>query len=338
MSKRLLAPGWTSVYLCLIMVLTRLNVCGGTGNLPTSDNLEPRAAVVLTAPPRMKGEPGPYTQGSWGPRLCLFLHAIHSVDVHLNQALNTHYPIFVIVASDHHLDPDDGPYTAQDRALIRSWAPHSNVTFVAVEFYSGRALPVGVTPDHVARWNQGLDGGVKGRPIGYRSMCRLWSGRLQRMDFLDGFDMYMRLDDDSFFTADVPRDPFVALNDANADYGYIRKSPDPHGIDALRALVQPDRLPRSTTNAIYTNFHIARVAVFRSGKFQRLWHKAEKARVFMKHRVGDALWHQMLVDIGLVAKATVMKWVPYAHNVNDFPGYPPKHWQAECQGGAPPRS
>lgn len=277
------------------------------------------AAVVITAPQRYKGETG-YAKSSWGPRMCLFLHAIQSIDHNFNMALNTSYPIIVIVSKDHEFDHDDGPYTSSDRRRIRKWAPHSQIIFVDVDFYTGYAFPPGVFVPQVNRWIKGLDGGTPGRTIGYRSMCRLWSGRIQVHPVIAAFDYYMRLDDDGFFTRPLRVDPIAKLHSKGGDYGYIRKSDDPHGYLALKNLVHPKKL--SGTNSPYTNFHIARPVTFRSSEYKRLWSRAQDNQIFMKHRVGDALWHQMLIDIGVFKAPVRMRWVPYAHNTNDYPGYP----------------
>lgn len=64
-------------------------------------------------------------------RFCLLLRAIRSVDQHLNAHFGP-YPIFLLVARDHQLDPlgKDAAYTARDKALLRKWAPNSELIFV----------------------------------------------------------------------------------------------------------------------------------------------------------------------------------------------------------------
>jgi len=302
----------------------------------TPNHVRVNGAVVVQAPPRNKGI-APYTLGSWGPRFCLFLHMIRSVDKYLNLALKTSYPVYVIVSSDPELDPlgDDAQWTAEDRALIRSWAPHTNVEFVEVPMYSGDALPRDTTLDQIGRWILGKDDGVPGRPLGYRAMCRLWSGRLQRMSFLDKYDFYMRLDDDSFFTSQLLTDPFKTLQSQNMDYAFIRKSPDPHGAEQLKVITNNHGNWSGNTNSPYTNFHIARVSVFRTPKFVAFWDDLERNKMFMKSRVGDALLHAALLEMFVQPRVIQLKTLPYAHNSNDYGNaYPPKEWNAECPSRA----
>lgn len=82
-------------------------------------------AIVFLAPQRNQGS-------LWATdRFCLLLRAIRSVDQHLNAQFGP-YPIFLLVARDYELDPlgKDAAYTPEDRALLRKWAPQSELIFV----------------------------------------------------------------------------------------------------------------------------------------------------------------------------------------------------------------
>ena len=130
-------------------------------------------AVVFLAPQRNEGS-------LWNiDRFCMLLRAVRSVDRYLNTKYGP-YPIYILVAKDHELDPrhKDGIYKPNDRALIRSWAPHSKIHFVEIYLYSQEALEPGTTRDQIMNWRiNGTDGAVTGRDLGYTSMSRLWSGR-----------------------------------------------------------------------------------------------------------------------------------------------------------------
>ena len=53
------------------------------------------------------------------------------MDRHLNAHFGP-YPIFLLVSRDYELDPlgKDAAYTPEDRALVRRWAPLSELIFV----------------------------------------------------------------------------------------------------------------------------------------------------------------------------------------------------------------
>eukprot|EP01052_Picozoa_sp_SAG31_P021961 SAG31_NODE_1724_length_7442_cov_3.433533_1_plen_703_part_00 len=308
------------------------------------------AAIVLLAPSQNRVDFGLR-------RVCLLKHSIQSIDQYLNSIFEP-YPIFVVVSSDLEIQdgttkntgpPDGGElYTEADRASIRSWAPHSTVTFVDVPMYSGDALPNGFNLSQFARWNRGLDGGVAGRPVGYRSMCRLWSGRLQHMPFMQSFEYYMRLDDDSFFTGPLSFDPFVRMKEQHLQYAYRQRMVDHWGIDKLWELASPvmttDKLrnmeemgmlssgAKYTGSQPYNNFHVASVRMWNTPEWLRFADLVERNFGFMKYRFGDANVHAIAMGM-LLNPSEVAQWsdLPYAHNTNNLPGYPPSAWKEECE-------
>lgn len=142
-------------------------------------------AIVFLAPPRYSGV-------GWNDgrvtRFCMLMRAVRSADEHLNQFYGP-YPIYILVSKDYDkadVQKKEGPYTDHDQNVISRWAPNSNVVkFIEIDMYSGHALEPNSTRSQIQDWRyKGKDGAIKGRDIGYQSMCRLWSGRLQGMDFL----------------------------------------------------------------------------------------------------------------------------------------------------------
>lgn len=322
-----------------------------------------RGAVVILAGARhdIWGLPSPWN-GVACPRFCCLLHAVQSVDSRLNMRWGP-YPIIVITANDSCtpsfqtlLDGNcsDGPsreeYTQQDKDLIRSWAPHSAVSFVSMELYSGAALEPGLEIKQFDRWNSNLDGGIGGKPIGYRAMCRLYSGRLQNHGMLRDFQYYMRLDDDSFFTSDLSFDPFVKMKTMKLQYAYRRQAQDSWGIkrmwelalpymnaESLRNMRQMGMIsgPEYTGAQPYNNFHVASVEMFQRPTWQRYMRDTERAFGFFKYRFGDANVHAIAMGMLLQPKEVdVWNNLPYAHNVNDLDSYPPSNWNAECKSHA----
>ena len=208
-------------------------------------------------------------------------HAIKSIDQHLNAHWGP-YRIYIITAKDYQLDDGglDGPYTDEDLELIWSWAKNSTVQFLNINMYSEDALEPGFNTSQFKRWNQNLDGGTGGRQIGYRSMCRLFSWRLQRLPLLQRFKYYMRMDDDAIFTGDLKSDPFKDMDKMNLTYAYRRTAWDHWGIDHMWKLALPHMnetqirnmqkmgfVPRGDNPVYdgwqpYNNFHVATVELF----------------------------------------------------------------------------
>lgn len=268
------------------------------------------------------------------------------MDRHLNRKFGP-YPIFILVAKDHEEDPtgQDAEYTPRDRALLQKWAPGSAMHFVELNLYSEDALEPNVTIQQIAQWRAGRNGGVAGCSLGYQSMCRLWSGRLQSMSFLDGVAYYLRMDDDSLLTADFSFDPFQQMKERDLTYVYRRKEADFWGIAELWKVskshvdLNQDDIPFLIGNGVdqeytgmqpYNNFHISRVSFWRSEQWTKLWEDMNQHNLFFKYRVGDANVHA--IAIMLMRPGTFAEWpeTPYVHNSNDYTGWGKKIWKEEC--------
>ena len=295
-------------------------------------------AVVVLAPPRNE-----ITLWRNTARFCFLMRAIRSVDQHLNQHHGP-YPIYVFVAKDYTLHPrhTDGPYTEQDRALIRSWAPNSKIIFHEINLYSADALEPGTTVEQISRWRKGEDGGTGGRDLGYQSMCRLWSGRLQTMNVMRRFKYYLRLDDDSLFTDRLPFDPFQKMDEKGLIYAWRRDSFEKWGVSKLNELIQRHiRIEDDTLftrqreywgSEPYNNFHVSRVSFWSSQKWQSFWKDLNEEHAFFKHRLGDATAHA--AAIMMMPRVKVERWLsyPYAHNSNDMQNlWAPEAWKLECE-------
>lgn len=331
-----------------IEITKKVNV--PTNTSVTSTNL---GAIVFLAPQR-------HESSMWGlDRFCMLLRAVRSVDQHLNRWYGP-YPIYILVSQDYELDPrgKDGRYTLEDRDLIRRWAPSSPIIeFIEIPLYSQDALEPNTDAKQIQQWRQGKDGAVAGRDLGYTSMCRLWSGRLQTMEFLDAYTYYMRMDDDSLLLRDMPFDPFQRMAQSNIIYAYRRQTTDMWGISKLWEVSKPHlqidtttaattkahkRLPFTNFNGGYSgdqpynNFHISRVDFWRSPQWQALWKDMNAEHVFFKYRVGDANVHAIAVMMMATSEPGQRRFeawpeIPYVHNSNDFPSWGSnKTWNEEC--------
>jgi alpha 1,2-mannosyltransferase len=261
-----------------------------------------------------------------------------------------------MIAKDYQEDDSkrDGAYTSLDRKLLESWAPHSMIRFVEIDMYSNKAIE-GQTREQIIQWRAGKNGAVAGRDLGYQSMCRLWSGRLQSMSFLDEITYYMRMDDDSLLTKEFPYDPFVRMQSKGLMYVYRRHSHDKWGIDQLWKISQPhvlENIPPKEVKDLpflrqaggknykyfgkqpYNNFHIAQVSFWRSQQWTKLWEDMNRNHLFFKYRVGDANVHAIAVMMMGRNKYEMWPEVPYIHNTNDYRKWETMSkgpWREECE-------
>ena len=301
----------------------------------SSSNL---GAIVLLAPQRSKRAFG-------HTRVCLLRNALKSVDVHLNAHYGP-YDIYILVASDYDLDPErkDGHYTDADRTALTRDLPHSpNVNFIDLPMYSGDALEPNLDLKQFERWYKGLDGGTAGRNIGYRSMCRLWSGRLQRMDFLQKYKYYLRMDDDSLLTAAPTADPFAKMEENQWQYSYRQPFFEAWGYDKMWEIAQKQMAEEQKENMArmgwlvppvgdksyqyiggepYNNFHIATVSMWSDPIWLKYLAALETEFGFFKHRMGDANMHAFAMGMLLKPNEIGLKnQFPYVHNINGMPAY-----------------
>jgi hypothetical protein len=289
--------------------------------------------VIFLAPPRHAGS-------YWKiDRFCLFLRAVRSVDEHLNRQFGP-YPIHILLAKDYELDPDgkDGPYTKEDRALIQRWAPHSTIIFVEIYMYSEDALEPDMTVQQAKTWKDAMPPPFH-HGVGYASMCRLWSGRLQQMEFLQQhYQYYMRMDDDSLMIRNAPYDPFVKMKNDNLVYVYRRDAFDTWGVKQLWKTVKPlvkvtshtpfaihgkpvnGRYPNAEYNGYqpYNNFHVSAVSFWSSAPWRKVWNAMNRNHLFFRHRVGDANVHAVACMVMKPEQVTIWIEFPYRHNSNDM--------------------
>lgn len=325
-----------------------MNKTGFLENLPNAYNLNDASsqlgAIVFLAPARK-------SRAFNNDRFCLLLQAVKSVDEHLNSHWGP-YPILIFSALDYEEDPQklDSLYTEADINLIRSRLRNSVVHHIQVNMYSKDALEPGFNMSQFERWNQNLDGGIRGTGIGYRAMCRWYSGRLQSHEAMQFFKYYMRLDDDSLFTSGLPYDPFLRMETFNIKYVYRQGMGDYWGINQMWDLARPymdqSRIanmqemnflphgpnPTYTGSQPYNNFHIATVEMFQRPLWIKYLTDVDKNYGFSKYRFGDANVHAIAMGM-LLEPSQVGFWsdIPYGHNTNNFGNaYPPSNWKQDC--------
>lgn len=109
----------------------------------------------------------------------------------------------------------EGDFSEENIAAIRAGIPGdlgSLVQFVCVDADDFR-LPASVTDDIVVA-NKIIV--PDARDLGYRTMCRWWIRHSAK--YLEPYEYYMRIDDDSFIEDVLDYDPFEVMRDSGTDY------------------------------------------------------------------------------------------------------------------------
>jgi len=179
-----------------------------------------RAAIVVLAPSPNSSMPYWGHADIWLKRRYVLLNALQSIDNSINSKFNYSYPIIVF-----HEDWEQEHMT---------WLRREIKTFITFAKINLHKAPCYASADQIDSWILGEDGGVAGgRNMGYRMMCRAWSGIIQRHPVLAGFDMYMRLDDDSAIWQVPDWDIFAHVRSRGLLYAYYSSASDVWGIDQM---------------------------------------------------------------------------------------------------------
>lgn len=206
---------------------------------------------------------------------------------------------------------------SQETLLAATTAP---LSFQQIEFQlpaaaKGQAIPVRSKTGH---------------GIGYRHMCRFFSGEIYHHPALSDFEYYWRLDTDSYILGQIKYDVFSFMRKEGLIYGYLDIFRDePAVIEGLGALTQEyardNRLQTPTLNAAfhsgtydgsayYTNFEISEINFWRSKQYQDYFTRIDQSLGIYLHRWGDAPIHFLGVSM-LLNPSRVHRFtnIPYKH-------------------------
>ena len=109
------------------------------------------------------------------PRKTLLLNSILSVQKNWFAISGNSYPIIIF-----HED-----WELEDREFIINNTKIPSVKFVKLNSFQTPETPLNVA--QVEKWIRGKEEAVGGRDIGYRMMCRTWSGPIENHPELDGY-------------------------------------------------------------------------------------------------------------------------------------------------------
>ncbi len=165
--------------------------------------------------------------------------------------------------------------------------------------------------------------------LGYRHMCRFFSGTIYQEPALKDYRWYWRLDTDAFLLERIRYDVFEYMQKNSLVYGYNIMSKDEETVSrglwelTQRYLeerkIQPEFLYDFTENGVwdrsyyYTNFEISSLDFWRSEPVRDYFDYVDRSGGIYRHRWGDALVHVLTVAIFLKKDRTHCFPVYYDH-------------------------
>ena len=144
--------------------------------------------------------------------------------------------------------------------------------------------------------------GHPGFSMGYRHMCRFFSGAMYENSILHEYDMYLRLDTDSRILSPLGYNIFDWARSNSCFYGYIKPAvqvDNPAVVFGLKEHVQEwvsrnrvstfvDVRSIPSGEMFYTNFELAKTSWFLQEQYQDFFHSIDDSGGIYINRWGDA--------------------------------------------------
>ena len=160
--------------------------------------------------------------------------------------------------------------------------------------------------------------------MGYRHMCRWFSGSMYLDEFFENVQYLMRLDCDSYILSEVLQDPFQTMVDKEAIYGYAGEFTDEdpviEGLHDFCEKIAPVEKEIQYNKAYETNLFIENCDWFRSSKWMNFFKAIDESGNIYIKRWGDAPIKYQGIQ-RLVSDDKVIKIdIPYHHGGNYHKG------------------
>lgn len=138
--------------------------------------------------------------------------------------------------------------------------------------------------------------GHPGFNMGYRHMCRWFSGEMYRHPAFDPYKFYLRLDTDSFIRSKLTYNIFDWMELEDNDYGFIEQaiqidnSKVVEGLwDKAKETLNPELVSKIPNGKMfYTNFELGKIERFRKDDYMNFFDSLDKSGGFYTKRWGDA--------------------------------------------------
>lgn len=138
--------------------------------------------------------------------------------------------------------------------------------------------------------------GHPGFTLGYRHMCRFFSGEIYHRPEILKYDYYMRLDTDSVIASPIPYDIFQHFKDNTFYYGFPKIDKDHPKVveglwEATREFAKSKNINKELGHYLgmyYTNFEIGYIPWFLNSGYMDYYNYLDKSGGFFTKRWGDA--------------------------------------------------
>jgi hypothetical protein len=188
------------------------------------------------------------------------------------------------------------------------------ITFEKVDF---------VLPDFISTDNQKYNPPLSQFRMGYRHMCRWFSGEIYKHPSLQDYEWYMRLDSDSFLLSAFKNDIFEEMEEKNLTYAYMSELDKDEDFvvgglfETTKQYAALNNLPLTQTwnrEMYYTNFEIGKLQFFRSSEYQKYYNYIDQNGGIYYSRWGDAPIRWLALNMLLSQEAIhCIKDVCYQH-------------------------
>jgi len=155
---------------------------------------------------------------------------------------------------------------------------------------------------HPTHGNGPVAYGHKGFTIGYRNMCRFFSGEFYKMEIIHNYEYYLRLDTDSYILTPLNYDIFEFAKQNDLIYGFCSPAIQVDNqkvveglnnfvknyieINSIKTFVNIDLIENG--RMFYTNFELGKVSWFIQSKYLDFYKAIDESGNIYIKRWGDA--------------------------------------------------
>ena len=164
---------------------------------------------------------------------------------------------------------------------------------------------------HPTHGNGPIAWGHKGFTMGYRNMCRFFSGEFHKQEVLTNYEYYLRLDTDSYILTALNYDIFSFARNQNLNYGYAAPAvqiDNPKVVEGLnkftKKYITDSNVDVHTTvdsieegKMFYTNFELGKVSWFLEPKYLDYYKAIDDSGMIYIKRWGDAPIKYMAITL-----------------------------------------